>query len=67
MLTPLWFQFIQRSRLKHDDRLSNFAFNINLRRYTMVEPAQLPTGNSRRTGRNCLVADMPFYKPGYGA
>ncbi len=33
----------------------------------MVEPSQLPTGNSRRTGRNCLVADMPFYKPGYGA
>jgi hypothetical protein len=62
-----WCQCIQRARPKHDHRLSNFASYINLRRYTMVEPAQLPTGNLRRTGRNCLVADMPFYKPGYGA
>ena len=40
MLTPgglrldrAWFQFNQRLKLKHDEVLSSFAFNFNLRRY----------------------------------
>jgi len=27
---------VKRLKLKHDELLSNFAFNVNLRRYTMV-------------------------------
>lgn len=30
-------------------------------------PPPLETGKSRRTGRNCTHADLPFYRPGYGA
>lgn len=30
-------------------------------------PLKMGEGNARRTGRNCTHADLPFYRPGYGA
>jgi hypothetical protein len=37
-------------KLNYDERLSNFAFNFNLRRYFSVEAVSLPISGKTRAG-----------------